>query len=84
MKRNRTERRPVVYLDETWANAHDGKNKAWVEKDATCKQGTIGGVKFVEKLNLFLINFIHRKPSGKGERLIVLHAGGKDGWVAGK
>ena len=24
------------------------------------------------------------KPSGKGERLIVLHAGGKDGWVAGK
>ena len=24
------------------------------------------------------------KPSGKGERLIVLHAGGKDGWILGK
>jgi len=69
MKRNWTEGRPVVYLDETWANAHDGKNKAWVEKDAICKQGTIGGV--------------NRKPSGR-EHLIVVHAGGKDGWVAGK
>ena len=24
---------PVKYLDETYANAHDGKDKAWVEKD---------------------------------------------------
>jgi len=32
-----------VYLDETWANAHDGKSKAWVEKDTTTG-GTIGGV----------------------------------------
>ena len=24
------------------------------------------------------------KPSGKGECLIVLHAGGKDGWIPGK
>ena len=73
-----------MYLDETWANAHDGKDKAWVEKDTTCKKGTIGGVQYVEILYLFLIKFFHRKPSGKGERLIVLHAGGKDGWVAGK
>ena len=43
MRRNRTEGKPVVYLDETWANAHDGKKKAWVEKDTTTK-GTIGGV----------------------------------------
>ena len=40
MKRNRTEGKPVVYLDE---NAHDGKKKAWVETDITTK-GTIGGV----------------------------------------
>ena len=33
----------MVYLDETWANAHDGKKKAWVEADTTTK-GTIGGV----------------------------------------
>ena len=32
-----------MYLDETWANAHDGKKKAWVEDDTTTK-GTIGGV----------------------------------------
>ena len=32
-----------MYLDETWANAHDGKKKAWVETDITTK-GTIGGV----------------------------------------
>ncbi|XP_065905339.1 uncharacterized protein [Dysidea avara] len=67
MRRNRTEGKPVVYLDETWANAHDGKSRAWVEADKTTG-GTIGGVS---------------KPSGKGERLIILHAGGKDGWVPG-
>ena len=33
----------MVYLDETWANAHDGKKKARVETDTTTK-GTIGGV----------------------------------------
>ena len=32
-----------MYLDETWANAHDGKKKDWAEKDTTTK-GTIGGV----------------------------------------
>ena len=46
MRRNRTEGRPVVYLDETWVNAYDGKNKAWGEKDTTTG-GTVGGVKFV-------------------------------------
>ena len=43
MRRNRTEGRPVVYLDETWCNAHDGKDKAWLESDKTCRGGTIGG-----------------------------------------
>ena len=43
MRQNRTEGRPVVYLDETWCNAHDGKDKAWVEKDTTCRGGTLGG-----------------------------------------
>ena len=33
--KNHEENRPVIYiyLDETWANAHDGKDKAWVEKE---------------------------------------------------
>ena len=41
MMQNRADRRSVVYLDETWANSHDGKNLAWVEDD----EGTLGGVK---------------------------------------
>jgi hypothetical protein len=54
-----------VYLDETWANAHDGRDTAWVEKD-TVAGGTKGGV---------------RCPPGKGTRLIILGAGGEMGWI---
>ena len=35
MRRNKTEGKPVVYLDEAWANAHNGKSRAWVEADKT-------------------------------------------------
>ena len=32
MHHNRSgENRPVIYLDETWMNAHDGKDKQWVK-----------------------------------------------------
>ena len=62
---NRVEKKPVVYLDETWANSHDGKDLAWVEKDPVTG-GTIGGV---------------RRPPGKGTRLIFLGAGGESGWI---
>ena len=65
MRLNRQDKRPVVYLDETWANAHDGKDKAWVEKD-DITGGTIGGI---------------QRPSGKGSRLIIIHAGSENGWV---
>ena len=44
IRKNREEKKPVVYLDETWCNAHDGKEKAWVQKD-TVTGGTVGGVK---------------------------------------
>ena len=63
--KNREENHPEIYLDETWANAHDRKDKAWVEKD-DITGGTIGGIK---------------RPSGKGLRLIILHAGSENGWV---
>ena len=33
MRKNRIDKRHVVYLDETWANAHDGHTKSWVEVD---------------------------------------------------
>ena len=83
MRRNRIEGRPVVYLDETWANAHDGKKKAWVEKDTTTK-GTIGGVEGYVVKHCIEFSLIFYSKSGKGERLIILHAGGKDGWISGK
>ena len=38
---NQVDKKPVVYLDETWANSHDG---AWVEKDPVTG-GTIEGVR---------------------------------------
>ena len=55
MMQNREEKRPVVYLDETWANAHDSKNKAWVEQDKITG-GTLGGI---------------QRPSGKGKHLLL-------------
>ena len=65
MMTNRQENRPVVYLDETWANAHDGRDCAWVERDDVTG-GTLGGIK---------------RPPGKGARLIILGAGGENGWI---
>ena len=65
--RNRREHKPVVYLDETWANVRDGVEKMWVEDDPKAVGGTKGGI---------------RKPSGKGSRLIILHAGSENGWVS--
>ena len=59
-KKQEREGRPVIYLDETWANARDGIEKMWVEDDPRAVGGTKGGI---------------RKPSGKGSRLIILHAG---------
>ena len=38
---NRVDKKPVVFLDEMWANAHDGKDMAWVEDDLVT--GYIGG-----------------------------------------
>uniref|UniRef100_A0A1X7TIV2 Uncharacterized protein n=1 Tax=Amphimedon queenslandica TaxID=400682 RepID=A0A1X7TIV2_AMPQE len=65
MRQNRADNKPVVSLNETWANAHDGKDLALVEVD-TVTGGTLGGVS---------------APSGKGKRLIILGAGGKMGWI---
>lgn len=57
------EEKLVIYLNETWANAHDSVEKMWVEDDRVVSCGTLGGL---------------RKPSGKGSRLIILHAGEKE------
>ena len=57
-----------MYLDETWANARDGREKMWVDEDHRVFGGTKGGI---------------RNLSGKGTRLIILHAGSDSGWVNG-
>ena len=67
LRRNRREHKPVVHLDETWANARDGVEKMWVEDDLKAVGDTKGGI---------------HKPSGKGSRLIILHAGSENGWVS--
>lgn len=61
MKRNRTEQRSTIYLDETWLNSHHARELLWVDTTSG-----MGGWK---------------RPSGKGERLIILHAGSEEGWV---
>ena len=43
-RRTITEKRPVVYLNETWCNAHYGEELAWVGKDEVTG-GTLVGVK---------------------------------------
>ena len=73
----------MVFLDETWANAHDGKACAWVEKDAVTG-GTLGGVRYCLKCGyecLYPQQLFYRRPSGKGTRLIILGAGGESGWL---
>ena len=68
LRKNRREGRPVIYLDETWANACDGVEKMWMEDDPRAIGRTKGGI---------------RKPSGKDSRLIILHAGSENGWING-
>ena len=44
MRRNRRENRPVVYLDETWANSHCSHERSCVESDDKVQGGTKGGI----------------------------------------
>ena len=58
MRRNGTEGRPVVCLDETWANAHDSKSKAWVEDDKVT-HGTKDGVRLVQSIYIYPGPILH-------------------------
>ena len=46
--------RPIIFLDETWANAHIAPERVWLDSEG---------------------NGEWKSPSGKGQRLIILHAG---------
>ena len=45
MRQNQIEKRLVIFLDETWVNAHDEKGCDWVERDIVTG-GTLGGVRY--------------------------------------
>lgn len=59
----------LFFVDETWVNAHHTLSRGWY--DTSDYQGAVAGppTQPVEP------------PTGKGKRIIVLHAGGAAGWV---
>jgi len=71
IKQHRKEGRNIVYTDETWVNAGHTKPKVW--QDTTIKSTKQA---FISGLSTGLKN-----PSGRGERLIITHAGTRDGFI---
>lgn len=65
----------IVYLDETWVNKNHCLSKAWLPKAA---ESDI--LDLLKDRHLVLPNL----PSGKGQRLIILHAGcAEQGFIPG-
>jgi hypothetical protein len=65
--------RPIYYLDETWVNAGETTTRTWVDNTVqSTRDAFIRGLTTGQKA-----------PSGKGKRLIVVHIGSSDGFVAG-
>ncbi|XP_075730481.1 uncharacterized protein LOC119185563 [Rhipicephalus microplus] len=62
---------PICYLDETWVNAGHTKDKVWEDANITTREEA-----FRQGLTTGL-----RASSGKGGRLILLHAGCEDGFL---
>ncbi|KAJ8974394.1 hypothetical protein NQ317_011238 [Molorchus minor] len=71
IKKFRCEGRPIYYLDETWLNEGHTKEKVWVDTNIKSKRDAL-----IQGLSMGLKN-----PSGKGKRLIILHAGSEKGFV---
>ncbi|KAL1424121.1 hypothetical protein MTO96_003620 [Rhipicephalus appendiculatus] len=69
----RKEKRTIYHLDETWVNAGHTKEKVWEDTTVSSREDA-----FRKGLTTGL-----RAPSGKGGRLIVLHAGSENGFVDG-
>jgi len=69
----RAQNRLIYYLDETWVNACETHNRAWVDATVTSSRDA-----FLRGLTTG-----QKEPSGKGKRLIVLHIGSSDGFVPG-
>ncbi|KAL4112125.1 hypothetical protein QTP88_015973 [Uroleucon formosanum] len=73
VRKFREEGRAIYYLDETWVNAGDCVDKLWVDKSIKSKHDA-----FTRGLTTGAAN-----PTGKGQRLIVLHIGSNRGFLEG-
>ncbi|KAH6933851.1 hypothetical protein HPB50_018606 [Hyalomma asiaticum] len=69
----RRQQRTIYYLDETWVNAGHTEETVWTDTKVMSRQDA-----FRQDLSTGL-----RAPSGKGGRLIVLHAGSAEGFLDG-
>ncbi|XP_026819046.1 uncharacterized protein LOC113557684 [Rhopalosiphum maidis] len=73
IRRYRKEGKTIYFLDETWINAGDCSSRVWFDKtvkshrDAFNRGLTTGS----------------KNPTGRGKRLIVVHIGSTEGFVAG-
>ncbi|XP_049273670.1 uncharacterized protein LOC119399462 [Rhipicephalus sanguineus] len=71
IRQHRAQKRHIYYLDETWVNAGHTKDKVWEDANVTTREDA-----FRQGLTTGL-----RAPSGRGGRLILLHAGSEDGFL---
>ncbi|KAL4083905.1 hypothetical protein QTP88_029221 [Uroleucon formosanum] len=73
IRKYRSEGKFIYYLDETWLNAGDCVDRVWVDKTIQSKQ---------DAFNKGLTTG-PKNPTGKGQRLIVLHIGSDMGFLEG-
>lgn len=73
IRRYRQEGRTIYFLDETWVNVGDCSSKVWVDQTIQSNRDA-----FLRGLTTGSHN-----PTGKGKRLIVVHIGSSEGFVAG-
>ena len=74
MRCNWREGRPGVYLDETLANADEGKSRAYLEKDPVTNKGIVGEVQgFGTTLYLLIIVFCVGEIKGKKYFFHIVH-----------
>lgn len=73
IKRHRAANRSIVYTDETWINAGSTTSKSWIDKTITSALDA----------RRKLLTTGNKLPSGKGGRIILVHAGTENGFIPG-
>ena len=71
LRKYQADGRPIIYIDETLVNAHHTLSRAWYDDSGVT--GAVAGLPTAP----------HEAPLGKGKRVIVLHAGWKEGFLPG-